>query len=75
MNTLAKYTQQPNKEDNINISIHSLHPFEVNENLNSSEVLLTVKNFKILQWTCQHRNRATAWSTKNRHQVNTHHNW
>ncbi len=40
MNTLANYTQ-PNKEDNINITIHSPHPFEVNENLNSSEVLLT----------------------------------
>lgn len=40
MNTLANYTQH-NKEDNINITIHSPHPFEVNENLNSSEVLLT----------------------------------
>lgn len=39
MNTLANYTQ-PKKEDNSNITIHSPHPFEVNENLNSSEVLL-----------------------------------
>jgi hypothetical protein len=42
MNTLANYTQ-PTKEDNFNIRIHSPHPFEVNENLNSSEVLLTEK--------------------------------
>jgi molecular chaperone GrpE (heat shock protein) len=41
MNTLAKYTQQPNKENNINFTIHSPHPFEVNENLNSTDSLLT----------------------------------
>ncbi|KAK4021322.1 hypothetical protein OUZ56_003239 [Daphnia magna] len=39
MNTLANYTQ-PKKKDNSNSTIHSPHPFEVNENLNSSEVLL-----------------------------------
>ena len=38
--TLADYTQ-PNKEDNINTTIHSPYSFEVNEYLNSNEVILT----------------------------------